>query len=142
MDDDDGAAAAPDVPRRRHRRGEFDARALGARRREHFGLSEHRPGDTIYRAGTGPSLTWQAAGTLPESLLDLGVVFTRNTMILTGGAHRSYPQGSTTCPWKDASIRSAVYLATLDTQGGLGPWRAGPELPAPRADHTAVLYGD
>jgi len=102
----------------------------------------HTAQATVYRAQVGTSLVWQPAGVLPEPLLDLGVVFTRDTMILTGGAHRSYDARATVCPWKDATIRSAVYLASLDAQGRLGPWRAGPELPAPRADHSVVLYGD
>lgn len=96
---------------------------------------------TVYRAAAGTPLAWRTAGTLPEPLLDLGIAFTRDTMILTGGAHRSYPAGTTNCVWKDATIRSGVYLATVDEHGALGPWRAGPALPAPRADHSVVLYG-
>lgn len=97
---------------------------------------------TVYRAVGSPALAWQRVGTLPEPLLDLGVAFTRDTMILTGGAHRSYPTGTTNCPWKDATIRGEVHLASLDVHGELGPWRPGPDLPAPRADHSVVLYGD
>jgi hypothetical protein len=96
---------------------------------------------SVYR-GHGSPMGWQLAGSMPEPLFDAGVLLVNDTLIVIGGAHRVYPSSNPGCVWQDAQIRNSVHIATVLPTGQISPWRSGPTLPAPRADHSTVVHGD
>jgi hypothetical protein len=73
---------------------------------------------------------FEVMGALPEPLAGHATVHIGRTIIVAGG--NTDPRGR---------VVANVYLAELEADGSLGPWRAGPPLPEPVMHHTCDVIG-
>jgi len=79
-------------------------------------------------SATGQHVPWTELSALPEPLAGAAVVVTRGLMIVAGGVAG------------DSSASAAVYSATINPNGTLNGWFAGPPLPVPLAFTTMVVH--
>jgi hypothetical protein len=103
-------------------------------------------GETVQKAvysatpeSDGSIRQWRFISTMPAPLFDHAATFYQNSIIVTGGSlRRSYSPVDCT-PW-GAVPQTSVYIGSVEQDGSISGWASGPDLPAPRGDHTAVLY--
>lgn len=78
----------------------------------------------------GSLSAWKGAPSLPRGFAGLSVAQVGDTVVLTGGLNSSLVYSTGT------------WLSTVQPDGNLAEWQAGPDLPEGRMHHATVSVGD